>query len=434
MPVVSKADESPVRRSECGTHLDCTVPEDSLRLPNAALRDSTWLPAALLATLVLLASALQAFGEEPAPLQWRPARAIKPNQSTEVQKPRGESGWATTADVQPATGAKQTQSNESGRVIQVTYRESSGPQLITQGEARVSGVVVHPRDPRFRGTGPAYRLSQDPFADDTDLDAELNRQIAEPFGDPDQQAPTLDGPAPGLEPGELPEPLQPGGLNEGGLEMTPPDGFDMPEDDFDALDNGVAQPGVDPTFQDPTQQPNLDSEAAISSPRAREKFDEERRKATEAYDEALTDLRSDRIGRIQLGISLTGREGLDYPFEGTIDDGTLYEGREWPEVTYMWKAAANCHKPLYFEQPQLERYGHSWGPYTQPLISGAHFFTRIPVLPYCMGIESPTECIYPLGHYRPGNCAPYMIPAVPFTWRAALFEAGAVTGAAAAIP
>jgi hypothetical protein len=100
----------------------------------------------------------------------------------------------------------------------------------------------------------------------------------------------------------------------------------------------------------------------------------------------------------------------------------------------MWKASGLCHKPLYFEQVQLERYGHSWGPYVQPIMSGAHFFATFPVLPYKMGIQTPNECVYTLGHYRPGNCAPYMIEAVPFTWRAALFEAGAWVGGAAAIP
>ena len=72
-------------------------------------------------------------------------------------------------------------------------------------------------------------------------------------------------------------------------------------------------------------------------------------------------------------------------------------------------------------------------PCFQPFVSGAHFFTR-PVLPYCMGVEPPCECIYALGHYRPGNCAPYMCNPVPLSCRGALFEAGVVTGVSAALP
>jgi hypothetical protein len=100
----------------------------------------------------------------------------------------------------------------------------------------------------------------------------------------------------------------------------------------------------------------------------------------------------------------------------------------------MRKASALCHKPLYFEDEQLERYGHSFSPCFQPFISGAHFFCTLPVLPYCMGVEPPCECIYALGHYRPGSCAPYMINPVPLSPRGALIEAGVITGAAAALP
>ncbi len=83
---------------------------------------------------------------------------------------------------------------------------------------------------------------------------------------------------------------------------------------------------------------------------------------------------------------------------------------------------------------QLERYGHDWGPALQPIMSGAHFFGTIPILPYKMGLETPQECVYSLGYYRPGSCAPYMITQPGFTWRAAAFQTGAVTGVAAAVP
>jgi hypothetical protein len=46
-----------------------------------------------------------------------------------------------------------------------------------------------------------------------------------------------------------------------------------------------------------------------------------------------------------------------------------------------------------------------------------------------MGVTPPTECMYALGHYRPGNCAPYMINPVPLSCRGAALEAGAVAGA-----
>ena len=121
------------------------------------------------------------------------------------------------------------------------------------------------------------------------------------------------------------------------------------------------------------------------------------------------------------------------PTECTLGDYQL-AARAWTPATMTWKASALCHKPLYFEETQLERYGHTTGPISQPLLSSAHFFTNIAVLPYKMGINPPTECQYPLGHYRPGSCAPWLLPPVPISVRGALMEAGTVLGGIAVIP
>jgi hypothetical protein len=108
--------------------------------------------------------------------------------------------------------------------------------------------------------------------------------------------------------------------------------------------------------------------------------------------------------------------------------------RGWAPTIFTWKASALCHKPAYFEDVHLERYGHSYGPYVQPLLSGAHFFLAVPVLPYKMGLYPPNECIYSLGYYRPGNCAPYMLDPLPLSVRAGLFQAGVWTGMPFVIP
>lgn len=109
-------------------------------------------------------------------------------------------------------------------------------------------------------------------------------------------------------------------------------------------------------------------------------------------------------------------------------------GRGFIPSAIQWKASGLCHKPLYFEEVQLERYGHEIGPILQPLVSTAHFFGNVAVLPYKMGIHPPHECQYALGYYRPGNCAPYMLPPIPFSLRGAATQAGAVVGASALIP
>ncbi len=113
---------------------------------------------------------------------------------------------------------------------------------------------------------------------------------------------------------------------------------------------------------------------------------------------------------------------------------TEFEPRQWASTPFMWKASALSHKPLYFEDVHLERYGHSWGPLLQPVLSGAHFFGNVLALPYKAGMDPPHECMYVLGYYRPGSCAPYMLDPIPISVRGALVAGGIWTGGAFVIP
>ena len=129
--------------------------------------------------------------------------------------------------------------------------------------------------------------------------------------------------------------------------------------------------------------------------------------ADEAEDcrEELLRRQEDRLAAIDLDIRVGGRPGNDYPCECRLE-GETFEPRRFASTTFTWKAAGYCHKPLYFEDWLLERYGHSHGGLADPFVSAAHFFVTLPVLPYKMGVELPWECVYPLGYYRPGDCAP----------------------------
>ena len=132
-----------------------------------------------------------------------------------------------------------------------------------------------------------------------------------------------------------------------------------------------------------------------------------------------------------IDVNLTAPEG-DYPQYCPLTDST-FEPRHFEQLTYTWKATALCHKPLYFEERALERYGHTVGPW-QPIVSGVSFFGTLPILPYKMGMHSPWECMYTLGYYQPGSCAPWIIPPVPLNLRGALLEGGAWTGGVFLIP
>ena len=156
------------------------------------------------------------------------------------------------------------------------------------------------------------------------------------------------------------------------------------------------------------------------------------REAAEDCREALGSLRDNRLANIDLDIRVSGAPGNDYPCECRLE-GETYHPRKFACTTFTWKAAGYCHKPLYFEDWNLERYGHSHG-WADPIISGAHFFATLPVLPYKMGVELPWECVYPLGYYRPGSCAPWTVPAVPISKRGLAIEAATVTGLVFLLP
>ncbi len=160
--------------------------------------------------------------------------------------------------------------------------------------------------------------------------------------------------------------------------------------------------------------------------------------APELLDEPCSAVGLKPITEITHDISATGDM---FPDDCTFEDmpedqrklpDRMQEG--WAPMTFTWKASALCHKPLYFEDVHLERYGHSCGPYLQPVVSGAHFFLTVPILPYKMGLYPPHECIYSLGYYRPGSCAPYMLDPLPLSIRAGLAEAGVWTGMVFLIP
>ncbi len=121
------------------------------------------------------------------------------------------------------------------------------------------------------------------------------------------------------------------------------------------------------------------------------------------------------------------------PTECSLGCYSLAE-RNWMPNTLTWTASSLCHKPLYFENRQLERYGHTHGPVLQPLHSTAHFFVRIVGWPYLTGIHPTNECVYALGYYRPGNCAPWLREPLPISLSGTARQTGFILGTAAILP
>lgn len=124
---------------------------------------------------------------------------------------------------------------------------------------------------------------------------------------------------------------------------------------------------------------------------------------------------------------------LNLPFECEFLSSELY-CRSFAPTHVAWHASNLCHKPLYFEDIQLERYGHTVGPIKQPFKSAAKFLVQAALLPYQTALYPPNECQYPLGLFRPGNCAPYLRTPFPWERRAIGYQAGVATGMFLLVP
>jgi hypothetical protein len=316
--------------------------------------------------------------------------------------------------------------------------EFEGPAFAAQqaGGTPLRSVVVDGEHSANQESD-SVRSAQLQFQPPAEPDSRYNEQITEPFGQSSGEPEAMESESTEVQVDENEDmTLPPAGTPEA-LPQTEP----APQDETNR--QPAATERQPRTFQPapPTNAPRrdpfveADDEPNAGLPNAEDPtLSDEGRDSQEDCTKELARLRAHTLDQVDLSIAVAGDPGQDFPVECSIDDGTWHEGRCWDETTYMWKASALCHKPLYFEDEALERYGHSWGPCLDPLVSGAHFFCKLPVLPYCMGVTPPNECMYALGHYRPGNCAPYMCDPIPLSCRGAVFEAGAVVGAAAILP
>ncbi len=107
--------------------------------------------------------------------------------------------------------------------------------------------------------------------------------------------------------------------------------------------------------------------------------------------------------------------------------------RDWNLVTKEWEAPSVAYNPLYFEEPNLERFGYNYG-VAQPFISAGRFFGRVALLPYMIGAYPLHEERYALGYARPGDNPPYQVEKLPVSGRGAIFQSLAVTGLVFLIP
>lgn len=108
---------------------------------------------------------------------------------------------------------------------------------------------------------------------------------------------------------------------------------------------------------------------------------------------------------ISFGIAVSG-EAPDDVVAAPSPPEQLVGGHEvrrgFADSMYFWQASNMVHRPLYFEQRYVERYGANFGP-MQPVASGVQFAADTALLPAKMLIHPPCECVYSLGYGRPGS-------------------------------
>lgn len=106
----------------------------------------------------------------------------------------------------------------------------------------------------------------------------------------------------------------------------------------------------------------------------------------------------------------------------------------WIDQTLTAQTFPFYHQPLYFEDPNAERCGDTWG-LLQPAMSAAQFYLTIPVLPYLIGAYPPNEEVESLGDC-PYGCKYKLTDAyVPrFSWKGVALQGAATTGMIYLIP
>lgn len=156
---------------------------------------------------------------------------------------------------------------------------------------------------------------------------------------------------------------------------------------------------------------------------------------TQVRDTIISDLRA----QTQLDISRAPSPAEARPIKAipVPEDWVPLPARTWVAQRKFWAAAATCHLPLYFQDPVLERYGHSVeqfvGPFgrfltyplddptqstqrnqiLQPFFSAGLFALQVAAWPYNLIMDPPWEAQYDLGYYRPGDNIPtdtYWLP------------------------
>jgi hypothetical protein len=101
----------------------------------------------------------------------------------------------------------------------------------------------------------------------------------------------------------------------------------------------------------------------------------------------------------------------------------VYQPRMLPPSRLLVEPAYVCHRRLYFEQINAERYGWDLG-FIHPFLASAEFFAGVAVLPYKLGQCRKYECS--AGYPLPGDPVPFLVYPPEWSLTGAMAQAGTV--------
>ena len=185
------------------------------------------------------------------------------------------------------------------------------------------------------------------------------------------------------------------------------------------------------TYQEPVE-PRVDvyesRPIAVDGPRIRQvsHTQDEPQPATASGSRLKTDIRM-----IQPSLSYALKDidpqQLPQDFNDKLTRGD-YVARQPNPTVLQWAPTNFYHYPLYFEDPALERYGHTYSPLVQPFASTGRFAVQLAGLPYQMALHPVASRQYALGYYRPGEEAPKKLYQIPFNTEATVVQTAAIIG------
>lgn len=118
---------------------------------------------------------------------------------------------------------------------------------------------------------------------------------------------------------------------------------------------------------------------------------------------------------------------LPTDYDSRLDKGE-YVARKSSPAVLQWAPTNFYHYPLYFEDPSLERYGHTYHPIVQPFVSTGRFAGQLVGLPYQMVLNPVHSRQYSLGYYRPGEVAPKKTYQIPWNNEAVAVQTAVIAG------